>query len=116
MKKSIACVLMMTLSFTLVARAADPIPDVGQLRIEGSVAFTEGPAWHPSGNWIVLSRAAFLWIVKPDGSQLVPLGIAGTDPAWSRDGGRIAFTVDDPQSSDTGRPTPASGAGFGMRF
>lgn len=30
--------------------AADPIPDVGKLQIQGEVAFTEGPAWHPSGN------------------------------------------------------------------
>ncbi len=32
------------------AFAADPIPNAGKLQIEGEVAFTEGPAWHASGN------------------------------------------------------------------
>ena len=27
-----------------------PIPSDSELKIEGQVAFTEGPAWHPSGN------------------------------------------------------------------
>jgi gluconolactonase len=30
--------------------AAEPIPTESQLQIEGGVAFTEGPAWHPDGN------------------------------------------------------------------
>lgn len=31
-------------------RGGDPVPADSKLKIEGRVAFTEGPAWHPSGN------------------------------------------------------------------
>ena len=31
---------------SLKAQVSDP----SQLKLEGAVAFTEGPAWHPSGN------------------------------------------------------------------
>ncbi len=34
----------------VLCSAADPVPTEAQLKIEGIVAFTEGPAWHPSGN------------------------------------------------------------------
>ena len=46
---------LLTPLFVLVAVpassiSAEPIPDADSLQVEGIVAFTEGPAWHPSGN------------------------------------------------------------------
>jgi len=34
----------------VMATSAEPIPADAKLKAEGRVAFTEGPAWHPSGN------------------------------------------------------------------
>ena len=45
--------LMIALLFSATAiHAADdsPLPDGARVKVEGRVAFTEGPAWHPSGN------------------------------------------------------------------
>ena len=38
------------LALNLQALAVDPTPNLGELKLEGKVAFTEGPAWHRSGN------------------------------------------------------------------
>lgn len=43
--------LVVTLAPTsMSALAAPPVPEASQLKVEGRVAFTEGPAWHPTGN------------------------------------------------------------------
>lgn len=47
--------------------AAEPIPAESQLRIEGGVAFTEGPAWHPDGN-VYFSDIANNRIMRRDAS------------------------------------------------
>ena len=38
------------LTLAATAPAADPISPDARLKVEGRVAFTEGPAWHPTGN------------------------------------------------------------------
>ncbi len=52
--RSIIIWILMALFFagSSIVRAEDepPIPGDSTLKIEGQVAFTEGPAWHPSGN------------------------------------------------------------------
>ncbi|MBC8351812.1 MAG: SMP-30/gluconolactonase/LRE family protein [Planctomycetes bacterium] len=48
MNRSFILILLVTLP--LSGFAADPIPFESQLQLEGRVAFTEGPAWHPDGN------------------------------------------------------------------
>lgn len=50
MKKKLCSVTVVAFIFAAPLAAAEPIPDAGKLRVEGEVAFTEGPAWHPSGN------------------------------------------------------------------
>lgn len=52
------------------APAADPIPDLGKLQVEGRVAFTEGPAWHPSGN-VYFSDIENVRIMRRDGAGKV---------------------------------------------
>jgi len=42
--------LLILVGTAALAHAAEPIPDFDRLKVEGRVAFTEGPAWHPSGN------------------------------------------------------------------
>ena len=42
--------LLILAASTTSLTAAEPIPDAASLKVEGTVAFTEGPAWHPSGN------------------------------------------------------------------
>lgn len=42
---------LLTAFFSLCLPALEAqVSDVAQLKLEGAVAFTEGPAWHPSGN------------------------------------------------------------------
>lgn len=43
-------VTILFVTFPITALSADPVPTEAPLRIEGRVAFTEGPAWHPDGN------------------------------------------------------------------
>ena len=46
---------------SLKAHVSDP----SQLKLEGAVAFTEGPAWHPSGN-VYFTDIANNRIMRPD--------------------------------------------------
>ncbi|MDA1049002.1 MAG: SMP-30/gluconolactonase/LRE family protein [Planctomycetota bacterium] len=48
MTRMLVTILLVT--FPIAGLTADPVPTESQLRIEGRVAFTEGPAWHPDGN------------------------------------------------------------------
>lgn len=55
------------------------------------------PAWSPDGSRIVWDRytdqpTGSLYVVNPDGSNLLELASSGTGPAWSPDGSLIAFT------------------------
>jgi gluconolactonase len=51
MKSGQACFAsLLCAALTSSLLAAEPIPADSQLKAEGRVAFTEGPAWHPSGN------------------------------------------------------------------
>ncbi|MBP86234.1 MAG: gluconolactonase [Planctomycetaceae bacterium] len=42
--------LLLCTTVTISLSATDPIAPDARLKVEGRVAFTEGPAWHPSGN------------------------------------------------------------------
>ena len=48
--RPVGCCFTILLAMAAGALAGEPIPDGGKLRVEGIVAFTEGPAWHASGN------------------------------------------------------------------
>lgn len=43
-------VTVVALTMTTAVRAAEPVSSDARLKVEVRVAFTEGPAWHPSGN------------------------------------------------------------------
>ncbi|MDQ2984052.1 MAG: hypothetical protein M3R70_09040 [Actinomycetota bacterium] len=55
------------------------------------------PVWSPDGKQVAFVRAAtaggldHLYVVRADGTDLVPLHLAGTLPAWSPDGRSLAF-------------------------
>lgn len=89
-----------------------------------------GPAWSPDGSTIavparpLLSRSIIdIWGIGPDGTAFRPLaGLTGTsdatEPDWSPDGERVAFTLADGGSriirgADSGQPTavPSGDAG-----
>lgn len=50
--------------------ADDPIPADSQLQLEGRVAFTEGPAWHPDGN-VYFSDIANNRIMRRDADGVI---------------------------------------------
>lgn len=50
--------------------AADPIVGNARLKVEGRVAFTEGPAWHPSGN-VYFSDIANNRIMRRDANGVI---------------------------------------------
>lgn len=60
-------------------------------------AFDHEPDWSPDGSMIIFSRLNTsygdeqLWLMNSDGSDLHALGVAGSAPCWSPDGGRIAY-------------------------
>ncbi len=43
-------ILVLLVAIPIASFAAAPIPTDAKLKLEGRVAFTEGPAWHPDGN------------------------------------------------------------------
>jgi TolB protein len=68
----------------------------GVERLTNDGASDGGPAWSPDGLKIAFDRAAdpnadthAIYVMNRDGSEVNAL-FAGTDPAWSRDGTRIA--------------------------
>jgi len=57
------------------------------------------PAWHPNGSRIAFASdmdgTTRLYTMAPDGSTVSPVGeLAGTQPAWSFDGRRLAYERD----------------------
>jgi dipeptidyl aminopeptidase/acylaminoacyl peptidase len=52
------------------------------------------PAWSPDGDRIAFRRAADIYTMKPDGTEVTRLttDAAASEPAWSPDGTRIVFT------------------------
>jgi TolB protein len=75
---------------------------------DGSAGF--GPAWAPTGDVLAFTRCCEysdrtrLYLARVDGSQTIQLAIPGvigvSNPAWSPDGLRIAFTCSIGQSTD----------------
>jgi Tol biopolymer transport system component len=68
----------------------------GVVRLTNDGASDGGPAWSPDGMKVAFDRldAPYvnthqIYVINADGSQVTAL-IGGTDPAWSRDGTRIA--------------------------
>ncbi len=63
---------------------------------------TEAVAWSPTGEQILFTQHGALWVVKPDGSDLLKVADAlidhrgrsfATRPVWSPDGRQIAFVA-----------------------
>lgn len=69
----------------LLATAADPVKNYH-------------PQWSPRGDLIVFDSnrdgATHIWVMKPDGSDVVRLTRTGNNshPSWSPDGDRIVFS------------------------
>jgi dipeptidyl aminopeptidase/acylaminoacyl peptidase len=56
------------------------------------------PSWSPKGDRLVFAADSTLKVIALADSAVTDLGVSGQSPAWSADGGRIAF-------SDGGIPT-----------
>jgi len=90
--------------------------DIGVMNANGTAAhrITRGPerdimaVWSPDGRWIAFTRLKTeggipdLWLVRPNGTGAHRLVARAGSPAWSSDGGRIAF--DSPGGIWTVRP------------
>jgi Tol biopolymer transport system component len=69
----------------------------GLVRLTSDPFVDSGPAWSPDGGKLAFSSSRTgqfeLYLMNPDGSGVSPVGggIAGQEPAWSRDGLWIAF-------------------------
>ena len=61
--------ILMAISF-MPAFAEDVLPNNARLKVEGRVAFTEGPAWHPSGN-VYFSDIANNRIMRRDANGVI---------------------------------------------
>jgi Bacterial Ig-like domain (group 2)/WD40-like Beta Propeller Repeat len=49
------------------------------------------PAWSWDASKIAFAREDTIWVMDPDGSNAVSLGVEGRHPTWSPDGSRLAF-------------------------
>jgi len=86
---------------------------------DGYQGFDDGrSAWSPDGQWLLFSStrpfngAWSLWLARPDGSDLHPLTSGwGDAPAWSPDGGRIAYEGLDPAVGNVVEVMNADGSG-----
>jgi Tol biopolymer transport system component/imidazolonepropionase-like amidohydrolase len=55
----------------------------------------DGVAWSPDGRRIAFSSAGTVWQVDASGGQATSLNVDGSQPAFSPDGGRLAFVAPD---------------------
>ena len=65
------------------------------------------PAWSPDGRRIAFRRAADIYTMKPDGTEITRLttDAAAREPAWSPDGSKIVFTCQQCRGPDgSGNP------------
>lgn len=69
-KVVLPAVLFLFCSLLVSVRAESPVDDTSKLKVEGRVAFTEGPAWHPSGN-VYFSDIANNRIMRRDRNGVV---------------------------------------------
>lgn len=73
------------------------------------------PVWSPRGDWIAFlssrstgTSTVTIWLVRPDGSDLRDLGIAGAWVCWSPDGSMLYYTAEANATNDI-RKVPVDG-------
>jgi Tol biopolymer transport system component len=66
-----------------------------QVNLTHDPAADQAPDWFPDGAKIAFSRGANIYLMNADGSDTTRL-TNGSDPAWSRDGAKIAGTRPSP--------------------
>lgn len=83
---------ILLVSAAFVASSVSALELSAEARPTSSIPGDFDPVWTPAGRIAFYRNGKGLYTVKPDGSGLRRLRIAGRDPAWTRDGGKLAFS------------------------